>query len=327
MSHANRRSILGVALVVLALAAALVPALSHASASGNDGEIAFSARVHGISQVFTVRPDGTHLRQVTHGTAPAGQYGLAWSPNGRGLLYVVTQHGKDRLRATRADGTNGTTLNTSCNGTCLGDDDPDYSPNGKRVVFERAFGPVVKGNAAGVALFTTNADGSDLKHLTRTSKSEDSQARWSPDGKKIAFVHFDNTMHEQTIEVMNADGKDVRRLTPLYLNAGDPYWSPDGKLILYSSYAESVPYQSANLFTMHPDGTHRTALTHYTGGTLQALAEDWSPDGTQIVFRRLRFSGTDTQVGGYSILDVRTKHIRRLTNVTLHDDAQAAWGR
>jgi Tol biopolymer transport system component len=326
-TEVNKRPILGLAISAAALVAALVPALSHAGASNANGEIAFSARVHGVSQVFTVNPDGTQQRQVTHGTAPAGQYGLAWSPNGRGLLFTVTQHRKDRLLRSRADGSGITAVNAPCTGNCLGDDNPDYSPNGKKIVFERAFGPVVNGNASGLALFTVNADGSALKQLTRESKSSDTQAHWSPDGQKIAFVHFDNVTYRQAIEVMSSDGRNVRRLTPYSLNAGDPRWSSDGKLVLYNSYGGPVQHESANLFTMHPDGTHRVQLTHYKGGTLQAYADDWSPDGSEIVFRRLSFSGNDSEVGGYYILDLGTKHVRRLTPVRLTYDAQAAWGR
>lgn len=100
----------------------------------------------------------------------------------------------------------------------------------------------------------------------------------------------------------------------------------NGKKILFNTWAEAYPGESANLYTMHADGTHLVALTHYAGGTLQALAAGWSPDGTQIVFRRMKYSGTDTEVGGYFVLDLRTGHVRRLTPVRLRYDGAAAWG-
>jgi Tol biopolymer transport system component len=60
---------------------------------------------------------------------------------------------------------------------------------------------------------------------------------------------------------------------------------------------------------------------------LQAFAQGWSPDGTQILFHRAAYSGTDTQVGGFYILNLHSKRIRRLTPVRIRYDAQAAWGK
>jgi Tol biopolymer transport system component len=332
----NLRRTIGLAAVAGVVVAAALPALSQATPSSGTGKIAFSARVHGISQVFTVKPDGTHLRQVTFGQSQAGQYGLAWSPDGRGLLFTVTDaKGIDRILKSGADGSGVTTVSPACTGTCLGDDDPAYSPDGKKVAFERAFGPVVNDNASGgVTIYTMNADGSRLTQLTQAganrASAEDHAPQWSPDGTKIAFVRSHTTggpSNKSAIEVMNADGSNVRRLTPWKIEATDPRWSPDGKRILFNTWAEAFPGKSANLYTMNADGTHRVALTHFAGGTLQAFASGWSPDGTQILFRRMKFSGTDTEVGGYFVLDLPTRHVRRLAPVRLRYDSSAAWGK
>lgn len=330
----NNRPTLGLAVFAGVLLAVLLPALSHATSSGRNGEIAFSSPVHGVSQVFTVKPDGTGLRQVTHGTTPAGQYGLSWSPDGRSLLYPVTDaKGMDVLVESRADGSDPTVVSAPCTGTCLGDDAAVYSPDGTKIAFERAFGPIVNDNASRVAIFTMNANGSDLTQLTQHSTpttTEDHGPQWSPDGTKIAFTRVNTTARprgESAIEVMNADGSNLRRLTPFRIGAAHPSWSPDGKRILFNTREDPVPNESANLFTMHADGAHRRALTNYTGGTLQAFPLAWSPDGTQVLFRRMAYSGTDTEVGGFYILDLRTKHVRRLTSVRITEDLAAAWGR
>lgn len=75
---------------------------------------------------------------------------------------------------------------------------------------------------------------------------------------------------------------------------------------------------------MRADGTHRVALTHYAGGTLQAFADGWSPNGKQVVFHRMAYSGSHTEVGGFYVLNLSLKHIintskriRRLTPVRL----------
>jgi Tol biopolymer transport system component len=326
----HRRSpIVSLALLAAVAAAALLPARSEAHRATGNGAIAFSSLVHGTAQVFTVEPDGSRLRQVTHGSLGSGQFGLSWSPDGRSLLYTVTHpQGPDAIMRSRADGSDANVISPACTGVCLGDDNPVYSPDGKKIAFERAFGHVVDGLASGgVAIFTMNADGTGVTRLSPKGTSENSQPRWSPDGRTIAFVRFDEGRKKGAIELMNAAGGSVRRLTPFRIDATDPRWAPDGKRLLFSTYADPVPGQSANLFTMRRDGTHRVALTRFAGGALQALADDWSPDGTEVLFRRMRFSGIDTEVGGFYVLTIRGKTMRRLTPVRIRDDALAAWGR
>jgi Tol biopolymer transport system component len=317
--------------------AVLLPAFSQASpaassAKASQGMIAFSAPVHGISQVFTIRPEGTGLRQVTHEPFNTGQYGLTWSPDGNSLLYTVNGTGTsrpDEIVKSAANGSGATVTSPPCSGTCLGDDFPDYSPDGKKIAFERAFGPIVNNNATGgVFIFTMNLDGRGLRKLTQGG-SEAHQAQWSPNGKEIAFQRWNITAkprNESAIEVMNADGSNVRRLTPWRMRATDPRWSPNGKRILFNTNGEPVQFKSANLFTIRPDGTGLVQLTHYKGGPLQAWADGWSPDGTQILFERLNTIGPE--VGGYYVLNLHTRHIRRLTAVRIHDnDPRAAWGK
>ena len=118
--------------------------------------------------------------------------------------------GTDRIVKARADGSGAAVVSPPCTGACLSDDDPTYSPDGKKIAFERAFGPVVNQNPARVAIFTMNADGNHLTQLTQKSTSTaDSQPQWSPDGTKIAFVRTNTTAEPKNkgaIEIMTADG-------------------------------------------------------------------------------------------------------------------------
>jgi Tol biopolymer transport system component len=306
-----------------------------------NGTIAFSAPVQGRSQIFTVNPDGTGLRQITHSSAQAGAYGLSWSPDGRGLLYTVSYpSGPDAMFRSLADGSGTTPISPPCTGTCLGDDNPVYSPDGTSIAFERAFGPIVNNNATGVAIFTMHADGTDLVQLTPEATSTISgyqQPHWSPDGTKIAFVAYapfaasyvggDGPHFPSAIEVMNANGTDVRRLTPWRDDASNPSWSPDGRRILFNTYSEPVLGESANLFTMRADGTDRQKVTNYSGGYPQAAADSWSPDGKQIVYRLYRFCTGCSELGHVFLLNLHTMHARLLTRVGVTTDNLAAWGR
>jgi Tol biopolymer transport system component len=326
----NKRPTLYLAALAAVVAVVVFPARSQATPAAASGEIAFSVPVHGVSQVFTVNPNGTGLRQITHRSSDAGLYTLSWSPGGRDLLFGITVHGRDRIVKAHPDGSGGAVIGAPCSGKCAGDDDGIYSPNGRRIAFDRAFGPVVNNNLAAQAIFTTHPDGSHLTELTPKLKwTGDFGPQWSPDGTKIAFVRNTGTGSDTktAIYVMNADGSGVRRLTPFKIGAADPRWSPNGKQILFNTYANPTPGESSDLFVMQADGTHRTALTHLTGGAQQAFADDWSPDGKEVLFHRVTYSGVDTQVGHFYVLELAGRHSRRLAGPRITGDSRAAWAR
>src|SRR5207248_11690060 len=120
---------------------ALSAAAKRADISVQNGRIAFTAAVKGTPQVFTISPDGTELTQVTHSTLAAGEWGIAWSPDGSSLAFEVTQSHDVMYRA-HADGSGRVRLSPACTGNCLGDDFPAYAPSGAKFAFERGFGPV-----------------------------------------------------------------------------------------------------------------------------------------------------------------------------------------
>ena len=279
-------ALLAAALGLFAAPAALPAAARHAA---TNGPIAFDAKVGNLFEVFTIDPDGASLRQVTHGRPEAGQYGLAWSPDGSSLLYQVPGKGYDVLDKANADGSDASSWSPPCTGQCLGDDFPAYNPAGTRVAFERAFGPIKNDNAAVCAIFTANARGGDLVQLTQKqvpTTTEDHLAAWSPDGGKIAFRRLNTYAKPQglsAIWVMNANGSDQHSVTPIELDAEAAQWSPDGKTIVFSSNASEAKGKDANVYSIRPNGTGLKQLTRYSGG-LQAIVKDISPDGTQILF-------------------------------------------
>ena len=98
-----------------------------------------------------------------------------------------------------------------------------------------------------------------------------------------------------TFEVftMNADGSDVRQLTPNgdvnpTTNAPaqdrEPAWSPDGQRLAFRSDRAG----NNDVWVMNADGTGATNLTN-DGAPEGEMS--WSPDGTRLVFRRIVASG------------------------------------
>ena len=113
---------------------------------------------------------------------------------------------------------------------------------------------------------------------------EPHDAQWSPDGTRIA-VNIVNIKAKprngSAIYVLDADGSDFRRITPLRLNAGSPDWSPDGKRIVFNSSYEA---QSAvEIYTVRPDGSG-VKRVRKEPKTSFAFEPVWSPNGKRIAF-------------------------------------------
>jgi Tol biopolymer transport system component len=107
--------------------------------------------------------------------------------------------------------------------------DPEWAPDGQRIVF----------NTAPESIAVANADGSDLRYVLFTGPLEigGPGPSWSPDGHKLAFVETPGVHPHFHGEVwtMNADGSGKERL---YRSGccilGGPTWSPDGQMIAFS---------------------------------------------------------------------------------------------
>jgi len=86
---------------------------------------------------------------------------------------------------------------------------------------------------------------------------------------------------------------------------------------------DSPPDVSANLYTIHPDGTHLRQLTFAVGGALQYLGSSWSPDGKRItVGRKPATGGTAADV---YVMRANGTHIRPVTRTLLYD-SYPDWG-
>lgn len=111
-----------------------------------------------------------------------------------------------------------------------------------------------------------------------SSTVSDFDAKWSPDGKRIAFVSERDGHHQ--LWACNADGTSPRRLTQLdsgYLLF--PQWSPDGtKILVTSSHAGDF-----DIFTVSADGGPLVdAIPDVTG----CMIGTWSADGNSIYYSK-----------------------------------------
>jgi hypothetical protein len=114
-------------LVTACTVAALVLASSPANATveGKNGRIAFRQYLNGAQTrgaIFTVKPGGTGLRQVTHPARKVITTEPDWSPNGRWIVYHREKEERTQVFKVRRNGSHRINLSrTSCTKTCLGE--------------------------------------------------------------------------------------------------------------------------------------------------------------------------------------------------------------
>ena len=149
--------------------------------------------------------------------------------------------------------------------------------------------------------------------LTATLLAAISLHAAAQDTTKIAFSS--NRDGNSEIYTMNPDGTNQTRLTNNEARDAFPYWSPDGKKILFQSAkpGDSPP----QLYTMNPDGTDKKQLTNCTHGHKSA---SWSPDGKTIAF----FDNRDGSSNIYT-MDAQGGEETQITNVPDHSFLSPTW--
>ena len=135
---------------------------AYATLPGSNGRIAFSTDVRselglGSSQIYSIRPNGTGVVQLTHVPAGVDAHRAAWSPDGRTLLFHRVKGQTEEIWIMDRDGTGQHQLVHDPGHVNF---DAAWSPDGTEIAFSRCpvpFGP------CGIAV--ADADGTGIKTL------------------------------------------------------------------------------------------------------------------------------------------------------------------
>jgi Tol biopolymer transport system component len=285
---ADPRPPLRVPVIAVAAAAAVVGAAPAAEATfpGEPGPIAFSRQVDPkkeLDQIFSVDPGGGPAQRLT--AFAGGAKTPDFSPDGSRIAFYRPR--PNDVFTMGADGSAPVRVTRGCGAPrCLGNQDPAWAPGGE-LFFTRALGPVTADFAAEVDVMRVGADGSALAVVRRFIKRRDGlepahDPQVSPDGSRIAVTLMDNKGKgklDTAIYVLNADGRGLRRVTPMRLNAGNPDWSPDGERIVFNSSFEGQA--AVEIYTVRPDGTGLRRVRREPRRSY-SFEPVWSPDGTHI---------------------------------------------
>lgn len=258
-------------------------------------------------QIFTMNIDGTNVKRVssgegrttcsyffkggkkvlyasTHGGGrecppnPDYSTGYVWAIYPEYDIYTATPDGKNIKKLTDAPGY---------------DAEATISPDGKKIVFTSE-------RDGDLELYSMDADGKNVKRLTNEI-GYDGGAFYSPDSKTIVYrrstpkneaeikrykdLLADHLIVPTTFEIwtMNADGSNKRQITKLDTASFAPFFTPDGKRIIFCTnyFATDERKRNFDLALINIDGTGLERVTYnesFDGFPM------FSPDGKKLVF-------------------------------------------
>jgi len=270
------------AVCVGGLAAGVGPA--PAAFPGQNGKIAFVSDRAGNDDIWAMSPTGRNPVNLTP-SSPAFDQFPNWSADGRKIAFMSDRAtpgnptppgfpGPDfEIFVMNADGSNVTQITFNE----LDDEDPAWSPDGRRIVFQRDLDPV-RGQT-NYDIFTMKASGAEERNITNDPGPDDDAPNWSPDGRRVAFRS--NRDGDAEIYTVNPDGSRVRQLTSNTSFDGFPNWSPNGRRIAFQSDRDVAEPFQVEIYTMRATGRDQRRLTFHAFPDFGAA---WSPNGCTIAY-------------------------------------------
>jgi TolB protein len=257
---------------------------SASSAPTRNGQIVFR-RYFNAEQTkaanFTMNPDGSHVRQITHPPKGWRDQNPAWSPDGKHVAFyrqridesmsrimVINPDTGDVREVTHCGPDHGYPRgDPASSGQCVADFQPTWAPDGNSLAFHRILGPDTPARVSD-GIWIVGIDGSDPHQVTKVDpKPPDETEEWgsafSPNGKMLVFdrSRVADDRHAVFVQPLGSP-EDAHRITPWKMNCQDqPEFSPDGELVLFRCLPEGEE-GPANLYWVNPDGTGLHALTH-----------------------------------------------------------------
>jgi Tol biopolymer transport system component len=232
------------------------------------------------SDLFLMHTDGAEQTFLTRGSS------ATWSPDAKSIAFhrsasgtgmpIKTDPGaatfdSDIFVANVEDLGRGVPPRNLTNSPDKIDDDADWSPDGRKIVFTRHDVSDDQMNSVTAEIYVITVDGTGLTRLTFNNEEERGPS-WSPDGTRIVYscrkatgvVPAPPALPDFEICIMNADGSNQVQLTDNAVGDLTATFSPDGQRILF----HRTPVNQ--LWTINPDGSGLTQLTTSTGRNLLA---------------------------------------------------------
>ena len=238
-----------------------------------------SGRLDRFRAIRVVLRDGSADHEVARRN---GGSGLAWSPDGRFLVFDETE--VHRLFSSFSDlrVVDVTTGQVRKLTRGLRARDPDVAPGGRTIVF-------VKETGGQAELATIGLDGSGLRVLTASELgTEWSGPRFAPDGGAIVASRL-AAGGLLDIVVVDPTTGSVTPLTSDRAKDVEPDFTPDGRFVVFRSDRDGV----SNLYALRLADGALLRVTNVVGG---AFTPDVAPDGRSLAFADYSARGFDVHV-------------------------------
>ena len=237
------------------------------------------------SEIYIMNTNGSEQINLTN--HPADDYGACFSPDGSKIAFVSyrdgNSNGKNPVRLTYNDSD---------------DTQPYWSQDGSKIAF--------KSNRDGHSnTYIMDSNGKNIIKLLGNKISS-----WSPDGSKLTFHKRDDNLE---IYVMNIDGSGLIRLTDNSADDDNPFFSPDGSKIVFTSYRDG----NQEIYIMNEDGSEQQRLTYNSASDYWGwdYGPHFSPDGSKILF----LSHRDGRTSEIYIMNIDGSEQINLTNSPGYD--------
>src|SRR3989338_4586259 len=162
ISYAAKVGAVGIGMYV----ASEMVAPKMASAQSVESKIAFASDRDGDDEIYIMNVDGGGVTKITNNSV--GDWGPAWSPDGRKIAYTRIQDGEERIYVMNADGSNQRRITNNSNITW--EAYPKWSPDGQKIAFTVDWD-----------IFSINIDGTNQINLTNSPSRQERIPTWSPD--------------------------------------------------------------------------------------------------------------------------------------------------
>ncbi len=236
------------------------------------------------AQLVVVTADGAIRRVLSSGleTTPEGLPlvgGPYWAPDGSAIAYLRIRDQTEEIDVVSLDGSAPRVLVT---GAPLGAN-PAWKPDGSALAY--------CGSPDGVrrAVYLVAVPGNSTPQQLSQALSGDlvcPDVAWSPDGRTLAYRRGTDDGPTGGIRVwlLDANGRNERRLTDSNAVEMNPLWSPNGDRIAFGRRVGQDRSNGAPTFQLvivDPDGRNEVAINGIAALWYGSWA--WSPDGHQLL--------------------------------------------
>ena len=224
---------------------------SDPTPSPDGSALAFVVESGSDTHIYRADRNGANALQLTVGSGLRDQ--PAWSPDGTRIAYRQREAGlgTDIWTMDATDGSNPQNLTADMGATSQSS--PAWSWGSIGGTFRIGFSHSESGQGH---IWTMAADGSDKRQLTSSTVAYDDQPAWSPDGGRILFQRsapgIFGSLHWVDANIGGVGAALMPAVAPLGGPHFSPVWSPDGRLVAFTSRDANGDYQ---VFTVWADGT------------------------------------------------------------------------